>query len=64
MVMLSPNPVPGPVSAGTAGRDMGRTLRGIRGAPASGEVQLHPLASRLHDSVLVGRRAGDRDGSG
>lgn len=56
MVMLSTNPVPGPVSAGTAGTDLGGTLRGVSGAPASGQVQLHPLASPLHDSVLVGHR--------
>lgn len=62
--MLSPNPVPGPVSGGTAGTDLGGTLQGSSGAPTSGEVQLHPLASPLHDSILVGHRAGACDGSG
>lgn len=61
MVMLSHSTVPGPVSAGTSGKDLERTLRGISEAAASGEVQMHPFASSFHDSALVGHRAGDHD---
>lgn len=51
MVTLSPDPKPGPISAGTVGAALGGTPRGVC---APGDAQLHPAATSPHFNLLVG----------